>query len=284
MEAILPGSSDSVTRFQKAMRDAAQTPPPQGFSPPPQGFSPPPLYSNGTPMNYGQTPAGNISPGVGPPERAQPNAYVISPTKQASYLSVDDSDGEDFLTASLGPPPDPQEYLSPTETQSLKNPSGGQGKIHAPPKRGMSDGEVTKPKPKPSPRPRRQTNPPQKGHETIPTTDDSSYVTMLPSPVRRHPAVKTAASDGQLPDYLSAQEEPEVDEYNYVLPDSPSAGCPVPDRDTSMSDSIQSSASGYSRGVESGNGATNLADTISRSFDRDQIGLLIHMLQEVRLD
>ena len=122
--------------------------------------------------------------------------------------------------------------------------------------------------------------------------DDSDYVTMMSSPVRR----QSTASNGEEPDYLKvigSDSECYLDEHNYVLPESipeDSLGPLVPERrratsEQSRSDSIQSTGSTYSRGAESGGaqeGASNLVDTISRHFNPQQIGLLIQMLQDVR--
>ena len=88
-------------------------------------------------------------------------------------------------------------------------------------------------------------------------------------------------SEGELPQYLEvvgADHDPTLDEDNYVIPNSPP-------KQTRSSNSLRKPVGGVNstQGAESGGGGGNLADTISQHFNKEQIGMLIQMLQEVRL-
>ena len=298
MEAILPGSSSTLTNFKKTM---------ESHSPPPAGG-----YPYNSPPPYPAKDSTNISPGdpLKSHINADPNPYSMVPKLASSPR--DNSDDDAFLIASLPPMPTiAQEYLLPHEksAQGSEGPLRGHAKNHMSPKRGMSAGEVEVSKPKPSPRPRRGTAPPVSPRKNPPTAngrratittddaDDVPYIAMMSSPIRK-PKPKSTNSENnlELPDYLevvSSRTNPVLDECNYVLtqppsvPESPSAA-PTTDPGgsyKSLSDSIQSSGGKYQQGAGAGDqqdGATNLADTISRHFNPDQIGMLIRMLQEVR--
>lgn len=87
-------------------------------------------------------------------------------------------------------------------------------------------------------------------------------------------------SEGELPQYLEVvgtDHDPTLDEDNYVIPNSPP-------KQTRSSNSLRKVVSGVNstQGAESGGGG-NLVDTISQHFNKEQIGMLIQMLQEVRL-
>ena len=150
-------------------------------------------------------------------------------------------------------------------------------------------------RPKPSPRARRPRGnassvkypPTSNGHEATP--DDPDYIKMMSSPVKK-------PADDKLPDYLEVvtDSNPDfnLDEDNYVVPDPPYVPpkSPVSKQNSggfkpSVSDSIKSTGSTTQEGAGVGvqaDGATNLVDTISQHFNREQIGMLIRMLQEVR--
>ena len=352
MEAILPGSSKTLTNFKQAM--AAHSPPPmQGYP-----YDSPPSYPT---ENTVTTPTRN-SPVVGRSQHAHPNAYTLTPHTCPIGNEEEDECDDDFLSASLPPSGIAQNYVLPVPSlsrsaQSLRGApgTGGPAKFHAPPKRVSSAGDVVDAKPKPSPRrssaqnkspriphrtppqtPPRICPPVENGHGgTGTTTDDGSYITMTSPPVRRpakSPAATPSGDDLELPDYLEVvalQRDPMLDEDNYVLPgpvESPDLSATTEQDPTgsyhkslsadarntessyhqgaekgkqpegaeqyspgschkSLSDSTRSTAGSYHQGAERGKqpeGAGNLADTLSRHFNHEQIGLLIHMLQEVR--
>lgn len=287
MEAIKPGSSNSLTQFKKIM---ASPPALATYSdnPPPYSagrISPAPIKT------VSPSPRGNVSPAPGKKETltefhfpADPNPY--SPAPKSSYRRQDNfDDNDDFLSASLPALPDtPQEYLLPSTPTSKGSPGGP----HLPPHRGMSEGHMTHPRP--SPRPRRRTAPPVKypptsnGHGATP--DDPDYVKMKSSPVKK------PSPDDKLPDYLEVVPDSYLDDENYVLPDpqyvppkSPVSKQNSGGFEPSASDSIKSVGNTSQQGAGVGDqtdGATSLVDTISQHFNREQIGMLIRMLQEVR--
>ena len=281
MEAILPGSSSSVTNSKKVME--ANSPPAHtsGYQ-----YEPPPAYTL-SPAPHTPPPK-HISPNSNSQDHVDPNTYSATPKRDVQ--PGDNSEGEEddeFISASLGPTsrPQAQEYLLPTKSQSLREPSRGRPGVPSLRKRGNSDGDVMKPRP--SPRPRRKVSP-QNGVETTPTTDDPGYVKMVPSPVRKSWTAKTGVSDTELPNYLQVLEseaEPVVnDDNSHAVSESPEspAGAQILKQGSSVTDSVRSAGSGYSPGTVSGDGASNLADSISQNFNHDQIGLLIQMLQQVR--
>ena len=316
MEAILPGSSKTLTNFKQAM--AAHSPPPmQGYP-----YNSPPSYST---ENTVTTPTRN-SPVVGRSQHAHPNAYTLTPHTCPLGNEEEDEYDDDFLSASLPPSGIPQNYVLPMPslsrgTQSLRGApgTGGPEKFHAPPKRVSSAGNVVDAKPKPSPRrssaqnpspiiphrtppqtPPRIRPPVENGHGGAGTTaDDDPYIAMTSSPVRRpakSPAATSSGDELELPDYLevvASQRGPALDEDNYVLTgpvESPDLSVtteqdPTGSYHKSLSDDARNTAGSYHQGAERGKqleGAGDLADTLSRHFNHEQIGMLIHMLQEVR--
>lgn len=298
MDAILPGSSKSI--YQSLM----EPPSPSNMTmvQPTGPHSPPYDYSRSiSPMmanHRGITTPGNNSRGenhngtLGGPH-ADANPYITNPVTSQRLWNEEDED-DDFLTASLSSPSPsgiPQEYILPSilETRSLTNPPRSPGvKFHQPPQRGSSDGNI-KPTPSPRPRQRRQTSPHVSPSDKMPS--DSSYVVMSSPAHRKRPVQPTTSLEGRqqpshYPTVVGPDGEPILDENNYVLTepaDSPAQLSQSQGELSAMNDSITSTSSrGHSQGAESGSGASDLVDTISRRFNPDQIGLLISMLQEVR--
>lgn len=281
MEAILPGSSSSVTRFQQ-MRESIPSPTMADTSQPPSTLPPPYTSSTNTTLSRKH---GHHSASVGsdPRYRADPNPYIEVP-KTAPISNTLASDGEDdtFLTASLGAPTTPvshtpQNYLVPSDSPT---PPDKGTKIHQPPRHSSSDGEFIKPSPRPRPRPRTpRASPAPEPRPPKPKSDDDDYIKMMSSPARR---LETTMSEGELPQYLEvvgADHDSTLDEDNYVIPDSPP-------KQTRSSNSLRKAVGGVNstQGAESGGGGGgNLVDTISQHFNKEQIGMLIQMLQEVRL-
>ena len=244
MEALCPGSSESITRFQPPPPPPLESPPPnqtlgypQEPSPPPydstfvRGDPPPPPTTNNH-HSFSPEERNSVPPGGTQWPRADPNTYIRSPvlSPQPDFEEEeDDDDGDDFipasLTATLPSSFTAQEYMLPSdlETQSLKNPPIP--KVHQRPQRGMSDPNVVKPKPSPRPR-RNQTlgqlrtpRAPPAPLDTSSMPDDSTYVTMIPSPVhKRLPPIQS--KDGRQPNYLEvvqSDDDPVLDGDNYVL-------------------------------------------------------------------
>ena len=175
---------------------------------------------------------------------------------------------DSFLERSLGTPTShtPQEYLLPSESLKLRK------KIHSPPRHSASEGEVMKPIP--SPRPRitpRPVKPSPAPRSPVPP--DDGYIKMMSSPARANRLLQATVSADELPQYLELvtdSDEDMVDEDNYVIPDTP------PNKKTSSSLSPGGSSGGSG-------GSGDLVDTIAKHFNKEQIGMLIAMLQEVRL-
>lgn len=213
-----------------------------------------------------------------PRTRADPNPYSFDesvPSKDPSN-DVDDEEDDAFLKLSLDKhttdQTTAQAYLVPSEDLS---PRDKEQKFHAPPRHSASDGDVMKsgsrPRPNPRPRPRPNPRPPA-------STEDEDYISMMSSPARR--ALLTTVSEGELPQYLEvvgeSNNDETLDQDNYVIPNTPP---PIPVRSTNSFRQER----GVVKGVELDGGASyNVVDTISQHFNKEQIGMLIQMLQKVR--
>ncbi|CAI8050081.1 hypothetical protein GBAR_LOCUS27547 [Geodia barretti] len=282
MDAILPGSSSSVTRFQQSLSPPLMT----DSSSSAQSSSLPPPYTptNTTPSRKpGQHSA---SLGSDPRFRAAANPYMEVPKPASSASSSKDllSDAEDdaFLTASLGAQTTPvsihvpQNYLVPSVSPPPGTSEGS--KTHAPPRHSSSDGQFVKPVPSPRPRPR-----PRPRASPAPEQGDDDYIKMMSLPIKKR-TLQMTVSEGELPQYMEVvgdDSDPTLDEDNYVIPDSPL-------RSEKSSNSLRRGVGGVNspQGAElRGGGASgNLVETISQHFNKEQIGMLIQMLQEVRVD
>ena len=279
MDAIFPGSSSSVTRFQQ-MRENVSPPLVADTSPQATSLPPPYTLTNTTPTRK-QVPH-CASLGSDPRSRADPNPYIVVPKTTASskdLAAANEPDDDDmFLTASLGAPHNAQNYLVPSE-----NPQPGKSatvpKPHARPRHSSSDSTFTRPVPSPRPKARPRTPrhvPPAPELSKVNSEDD--YIKMMSSPIKKS-TLQTTVSEGEPPQYLevvSDDHDPTLDEDNYVIPNSP------PNKPVRSSNSLRGAAASP-QGAESGGGASgNLVDTISQHFNKEQIGMLIQMLQEVR--
>ena len=272
MDAILPGSSSSVTRFQQSLSPPLMTDSSSSSLPPP--YTP----TNTTPSRKpGQHSA---SLGSDPRYRADPNPYIeVQPASASSSKDLlSDAEDDAFLTASLRAPTipvssdDPQNYLVPSESPTPGTSEGS--KTHAPPRHSSSDGQFVKPVPSPRPRPRTRPR-----ASPAPEQGEDDYIKMMSSPIKKR-TLQMTVSEGELPQYLEVvgeDRDPTLDEDNYVIPDSPL-------RSEKSSNSLRRGVNSP-QGVEpKGGGASgNLVDTISQHFNKEQIGMLIQMLQEVRL-
>lgn len=294
MEAIRPGSSNSLTQFKKMMDSPpaiptySDSPPPYSagrISPAPNRRVPPSPRGNVSP-----TPQRNVSPApgkTGPLTEfhfpADPNPYSPAPKLTSIHHQGNFDDDDEFLSASLPPlTTRPQEYLVPSRDTPPPTSKGG---LHLPPQRVMSEGHMSRPKPRPHPRPhpRRRTTPPVKYPPTSngdgTTPDDPDYIKMMSSPIKES---SSGPTDDKQPHYLEVVGDPSVDDDNYVIPDPPYVKPPVFKQNSGGFEVPGSPDSTPQQGAVAGDGATNLVDTISQHFNREQIGMLIQMLQEVR--
>jgi hypothetical protein len=101
---------------------------------------------------------------------------------------------------------------------------------------------------------------------------------MVSSSARMKRTLQATVSEGELQQYLEvvADHDPTLDENNYVVPETPP---PPHDRRRDSSQSGRGLGGARSQAVES-----EVVDTISQHFNKDQIGLLIKMLQDIRVD
>ena len=218
-------------------------------SPPMQGY---PYNSPASYPSKSLTPSTSQkqNPPVGRQHHTQFNIYT--PTQQSCFVgNQKDECIEDFLSASFPPPGTPQNYLTPLTRASQRLEgvprSGGSVKSHMPLKRGLSEGGVVV-KPKPSLHPRR-------------ASDQNQSPMILPRTPQRSPPTENAyGAAGTTTD-------------GYVLM------MPSPVRRSTKPLSAMPLEVQRNPVLE---GARDLADTVSLRLNHEQIGILMHMLQEFR--